>query len=131
MKHTVIVMHPRILFVLRLAVAIIIIQTLRFKFTGHPDSVYIFETVGMEPYGRWGIGVMELISGVLLLFKPTAKWGALLATGIMAGAVGMHLSLLGITVRDDGGLLFGTAVLTLVLSLVILYFEKRSANRAI
>ena len=124
-------MHPRILFVLRLAVAIIIIQTLRFKFTGHPDSVYIFETVGMEPYGRWGIGVMELISGVLLLFKPTAKWGALLATGIMAGAVGMHLSLLGITVRDDGGLLFGTAVLTLVLSLVILYFEKRSANRAI
>ena len=124
-------MHPRILFVLRLAVAIILIQTLRFKFTGHPDSVYIFETVGMEPYGRWGIGVMELISGVLLLFKPTAKWGALLATGIMAGAVGMHLSLLGITVRDDGGLLFGTAVLTLVLSLVILYFEKRSANRAI
>ena len=124
-------MHPRILFVLRLAVAIILIQTLRFKFTGHPDSVYIFETVGMEPYGRWGIGVMELISGVLLLFKPTAKWGALLATGIMTGAVGMHLSLLGITVRDDGGLLFGTAVLTLVLSLVILYFEKRSANRTI
>lgn len=110
---------------LRIIVAIILIQTLRFKFSAHPDSVYIFETVGLEPIGRIGIGILELIAGVLLLIPKTVWIGASLTLGIIGGAIIMHLTQLGIHVKGDGGLLFGTAVLTFVLSAIILYLYKK------
>lgn len=116
----------KIILVLRIAVAIILIQTLRFKFTAHPDSVYIFETVGLEPYGRIGIGVLELIAGILLLIPKTIWLGALLSLGLMAGAILMHLTQLGVEVKNDGGVLFYTAVLTFTLSAIILYFQRKS-----
>ncbi|WP_411894818.1 DoxX family membrane protein [Winogradskyella sp. A2] len=116
----------KIFLVLRIAVAIILIQTLRFKFTAHPDSVYIFETVGLEPFGRVGIGIAELIAGILLLVPKTIWLGASLALGIMAGAIVMHLTELGIEVKDDGGVLFFTAIITFVLSSIVLYSEKRN-----
>ncbi len=75
----------------RLVAAIILLQTLYFKFTASPESVYIFSTIGMEPWGRIGVGVVELIAGVLLLLSATAWIGAGLALGLMAGAIGMHL----------------------------------------
>ncbi|GAA4971257.1 DoxX family membrane protein [Algibacter aquimarinus] len=111
--------------VLRLIVAIILIQTLRFKFTAHPDSVYIFETVGLEPYGRIGIGILELIAGILLLVPKTVWLGALLTLGIIGGAIFMHLTMLGIEVNEDGGVLFYTAVLTFTLSAILLYLYKK------
>ena len=95
-------MQQRVLFFIRLIIAIVLIQTLFFKFTAHPDSVYIFTTVGMEPFGRIGIGVMELIAAVLLMFRKTVWLGAGLATGILSGAILMHLTQLGIEVQDDG-----------------------------
>lgn len=110
--------------VLRIIVAVILIQTLRFKFSAHPDSVYIFETVGLEPIGRIGIGVLELIAGILLLIPKTAWIGAGLTLGLIGGAIMMHLTQLGIEVKGDGGLLFGTAVLTFILSAIILYLYK-------
>ncbi len=109
-----------ILLALRIIVAVILIQTLRFKFTAHPDSVYIFETIGLEPFGRIGIGVLELIAGLLLLFRKTAWAGALLTVGLMAGAIMMHLTQLGIEVRNDGGVLFYTALATFVMSFILL-----------
>ncbi len=112
-------------FILRLIVAIILIQTLRFKFTGHPDSIYIFETVGLEPYGRIGIGVLELIAGILLLIPKTVWIGASLTLGLIGGAILMHLTQLGIEVNGDGGVLFGTAVITFVLSAIILYLYRK------
>ncbi|MDO1500241.1 DoxX family protein [Winogradskyella maritima] len=116
-----------IFLILRIAIAVILIQTLRFKFTAHPDSVYIFETVGLEPYGRLGIGVLELIAGILLLIPRTIWMGALLATGLMAGAIFMHLTQLGIDVKGDGGVLFYTAVATFLLSLAtFIYYRKES-----
>lgn len=110
--------------VLRLILAIILIQTLRFKFTAHPDSVYIFSQVGLEPVGRIGIGIAELIAGILLLFKKTAWAGALLTLGIISGAIMMHLTKLGIEVKGDGGLLFYTAIITFILSAVVLYIYR-------
>ena len=119
-------MKPKtILLILRIAVAAILIQTLRFKFTGHPDSIYIFETIGLEPIGRIGIGVLELIAGILLLIPKTVWAGGLLATGLMAGAILMHLTQLGIEVKNDGGVLFFTALITFVLSLTILWRERK------
>lgn len=111
--------------VLRIIVAIILIQTLRFKFTAHPDSVYIFKTVGLEPIGRIGIGILELIAGLLLLIPKTVWLGAGLTIVIIGGAIFMHLTTLGIEVNKDGGLLFGTAVFTFVLSAIILLLHKR------
>lgn len=110
--------------VLRVIVAIILIQTLRFKFTAHPDSVYIFEKVGLEPIGRIGIGILELIAGLLLLIPKTVWMGALLTLGIIGGAIMMHLTQIGIEVKDDGGILFFTAIFTFILSAIILYINR-------
>ena len=115
----------KIILVLRIAVAIILIQTLRFKFTAHPDSVYIFETVGLEPYGRIGIGILELIAGILLLIPKTVWAGALLTLGLIGGAIMMHLTQLGIEIKEDGGVLFYTALITFILSGIILYSYRK------
>ncbi|MCK8523923.1 DoxX family protein [Aquimarina sp. D1M17] len=113
---------------LRIIVAIILIQTLRFKFTAHPDSVYIFTKVGLEPYGRIGTGIIELIAGVLLLIPKTIWIGAMLTLGIIGGAIMMHLTKLGIEINNDGGVLFITAVATFVLSAVILWMNRKDVK---
>ena len=118
-------MKKRIPLVLRIIVAVILIQTLRFKFTAHPDSVYIFETVGLEPVGRIGIGILELIAGILLLIPKTVWAGATLTLGLIGGAIMMHLTQLGIEVKGDGGVLFATAVVTFILSGIILYIYRK------
>ena len=110
---------------LRIIVAVILIQTLRSKFTAHPDSVYIFKTVGLEPYGRIGIGVLELISGLLLLIPKTIWMGAILTLGLLGGAIMMHLTSLGIVVNNDNGTLFYTALITFFLTLMILYIYRK------
>jgi len=115
--------------VCRVAVAIILFQTLFFKFTGAEESKYIFSTVlnpQLEAYGRIGSGVVELIAVVLLLIPSTVWLGAILAFGTISGAIFSHLTLLGIEVKGDGGLLFGLAVTVFVLSAVILVIHRRA-----
>lgn len=113
-----------LLVVLRFAAALIMLQTLFFKFTASAESVYIFTQVGMEPWGRIGIGIAELVGALLLLYKPVSWVGALIATGLMAGAIGMHATLLGFEVMGDGGYLFFLAFVVLCCSLIILFFER-------
>lgn len=108
----------------RIVAAIILLQTLFFKFTAAPESVYIFTKVGAEPWGRIGSGVVELVAAVLLL-TPRFVWvGAVLALGVMAGAIVSHLTLLGIEVQGDKGLLFTLAVTVFVTSAVALYLHR-------
>jgi uncharacterized membrane protein YphA (DoxX/SURF4 family) len=109
---------------LRLIPAIILLQTLYFKFSAAPESVYIFTTLGMEPYGRIGSGIAELIAGILLVIPSTSVYGAVLALGIMGGAIMSHLTKLGISVMDDGGYLFGLAIVVALCSAVIVWLEK-------
>ncbi len=90
----------------RLIASFIMLQTLYYKFTASEESVFIFTTVGMEPWGRIGVGVLELIASVLLLIPVTVWAGSILAFGLMAGAMVMHVTLLGIEVKGDGGQLF-------------------------
>jgi len=111
---------------LRIVVAIILVQTLRYKFTAHPDSVYIFTSVGLEPYGRIGIGVIELISAILILIPKTVWLGSLLSLGIISGAILMHLTGLGIEINGDGGILFYMAILVFVLSFILLWVNRKS-----
>jgi DoxX-like family len=111
--------------VLRLIGAIIMLQTLFFKFTGAEESVYIFSTLGMEPWGRIGTGVMELIASILLLFPKTTVLGALLALGIMGGAILSHVFILGIEVQGDHGQLFLYALLVFFSALGLIYMHRR------
>jgi hypothetical protein len=111
--------------IVRLTAAVILLQTLFFKFTGAPESVYIFTKVGMEPWGRYGSGVVELIAAILLLSSCHCWLGALLALGVMGGAIMSHLTVLGIIVQNDGGLLFGLALTVAACSLVTLVLHRR------
>ena len=104
--------------------AIILLQTLYFKFTGAPESVYIFEQLGAEPYGRIGLGVVELITATLLIFKRTSFVGGLLGLGIISGAILSHLLVLGIEVQNDGGTLFILALTVFILCLITVILQK-------
>ena len=108
------------LWLMRLVVAAILLQTLFFKFTGAPESVFIFETLGAEPYGRIGSGIMELVASVLILVPSTVALGALLAVGLMVGAIGSHFTVLGIDIMGDGGLLFALALIVFFCAAVVL-----------
>ena len=105
--------------------AVLMLQTLYFKFQAEPESVYIFTKVGIEPWGRIGTGIMELIASVLILIPRTAWIGAGLGLGVMLGAIVTHLFLLGIEVQGDGGQLFFYALAVAVSCLFILYITRR------
>lgn len=117
---------PALDWILRLVPALILLQTLFFKFTAAPESVYIFSTLGVEPAGRIASGVIELIAGICLLYRPLAGFGALLAAGTMTGAILSHLTLLGIEVQGDGGQLFFMALITLACSVVVAWQYRRT-----
>lgn len=116
---------------MQLVVAGILLQTLFFKFTGAAESVYIFTAVGsyvhvpgVEPWGRLGSGVVELVASLLLLVPGTAALGALLALGVLGGAVLSHLFILGTEVQGDGGLLFALGVTAFVASAIVLVLRR-------
>ena len=109
---------------LQFVVAVILLQTLFFKFTGAPESKYIFETLGAEPWGRLGSGVAELLASVLLLTPATVVLGALLSLGVISGAIVSHLTILGIEVQGDGGLLFALACVVFLASLTIVWLRR-------
>jgi hypothetical protein len=113
-------MKRLIFWLLRIIPAAILFQTLFFKFTAAPESVYIFSALGAGAAGRIGSGIIELIAVVLLLIPRTSPWGALLGAGTMAGAIASHLLVLGIEVQGDGGLLFGLALTTFAFCIIIL-----------
>ena len=109
---------------LQLLVAGILLQTLFFKFTGAAESVYIFSTLGVEPWGRMLSGIVELAAAILLLVPATTTVGAVLAIAVMAGAIGSHLTVLGIEIMGDGGLLFGLALIVFIASAAILVLRR-------
>jgi uncharacterized membrane protein YphA (DoxX/SURF4 family) len=105
--------------ILRLVAAIIMLQTLFFKFSAAPESVYIFTTLGMEPWGRIGTGILELVASLLILIPRTTAFGAVLGVGLMGGALFFHLTKLGIEVQNDSGQLFIYALLVFVCCVIL------------
>ncbi len=116
--------NPIFIWIIKLAAVVILVQTLYFKFSGAEESVYIFTTLGIEPYGRIGSGVVELIASILILMPRTTLLGALLGLGTMAGAIFSHLLFLGIEVKNDGGTLFILAIITFLCCLLLIYNQK-------
>lgn len=118
-------MKHKIVWILRLTAAAILLQTLFFKFTGAPESKFIFSTLGVEPFGRYFAGFSELIASIMLIIPGLELLGAGMAIGIMLGAILSHVAVLGIVVQDDGGLLFALACVVLVASSFIVFLEKQ------
>ena len=112
--------------VLRGIAAVILLQTLFFKFTGAKESVYIFTAVGMEPWGRIGSGVVELIASILLVVPRTVVYGALISLAVISGAIFLHLTKLGIALPavDDKGELFALAVVVFLCSAGVLILHR-------
>ena len=108
----------------RVVAAVILLQTLFFKFTAAPESVALFTQLGVEPWGRIGLGIAELIVAILLLVPRTAWLGAIGGIGLMIGAIGAHLTTIGIVFNNDGGALFTLAVITLVSSAIALFIHR-------
>ncbi|GAB4022539.1 DoxX family protein [Spirosoma koreense] len=101
------------------------LQTLYFKFLAQPESVYIFSTLGIEPWGRIGSGLVELAASVLILMPRTSWIGAGLGLGVMLGAILSHLTVLGIAVQNDGGYLFFLAIDVAVSCSTILLLTRK------
>ncbi len=105
--------------------AVIFLQTLFFKFTAHPDSVLLFSTLGLEPFGRIGLGVVELITAILLLVPRTTALGGLVGMGVISGALLSHLTILGVNFNNDGGTLFGLAVVVFLSTAAVTLIKRK------
>lgn len=121
-------MKSKIILLLRIVAAIILLQTLFFKFTGAEESKFIFSSLGAEPAGRILSGVIELIASILLLVPSTQIIGAVISIGVMLGAVLSHLFVLGIVVQNDGGLLFSLALTVLFSCLSVILFQPEKTR---
>lgn len=108
--------------------AVLLIQSLFFKFTGAQESMYIFGQLGMEPYGRIATGIAELIIAVFLIVPKTSLIGAVLAIGVIGGAILSHLFILGIEVQGDGGLLFGLALIIFISCAISILLQRKKLN---
>lgn len=111
--------------IIRLVPVVIMLQTLYFKFSAAPESVYIFSKIGMEPYGRIGIGILELIASILILIPRTTLYGAVLGLGLMLGAIQFHVTKLGVDVQNDGGKLFYLAVTVAVFCILLIVINRK------
>lgn len=109
---------------LRLTAAVILAQTLYFKFMASEESVYIFSALGIEPYGRIGTGIAELIAVILILIPRTTLFGAVMGCGILVGAIFAHLFVLGIEVKNDGGTLFILALIAFLCCIALVFKDR-------
>lgn len=116
--------NPIFIWIVKIITVVILVQTLYFKFSAAEESVYIFSTLGIEPFGRIGSGIIELIASILILIPRTTILGALLGIATMAGALVSHLLFLGIEVKNDGGTLFTLAIIALLCCLVLAYNQR-------
>ena len=114
----------KLLLILRIIAAGILLQTLFFKFSGAPESIYIFSQLGVEHWGRFFTAVIELVVSILLLIPATSAVGALMSLGVMGVAIMSYIFILRIQVQNDGGTLFFLAVTVFLCSLVIVYFNR-------
>ncbi len=115
---------PILIWIVKSIAIVILLQTLFFKFSGAAESVYIFSKLGIEPFGRIGSGIVELIASVLIMIPSKSLLGAILGAGTMLGAILSHLLILGIEIKNDGGTLFILAIITFLCCLILIYNQK-------
>ncbi|MDA7882174.1 DoxX family protein [Akkermansiaceae bacterium] len=119
-------MNPILSWALRLVPAIILAQTLPFKFSGAPESKEIFTKLTEKAFGndsleelmRIGTGALELVCVVLLLMPKFCKQGAVLTIFAMGGALMSHTIFIGF--KGSHGTLAFLAFLALISCFVFL-----------
>lgn len=94
------------------------------KLTAAPATVFIFQKLGMEPSGRYGVAVLEIITLILILFPRTAWRGAILGCMLMFGAICMHLTMAQFSILGDNGLMFASAIVVFACCISVLVFHK-------
>jgi uncharacterized membrane protein YphA (DoxX/SURF4 family) len=122
--------HPVLFWIARIIAAVIMLQTLYFKFSGAEESIKLFTQLGVEPWGRIGTGVLELLASILILIPATVWMGSVLAIGLMAGAILSHVTVIGVF-RDDGGQLFFYAVAVLICAMFSFWSSKSQIPESI
>ena len=118
-------MKKVLFWLIRIIPAIIMMQTLFYKFTAAPESVALFSELGIEPFGRIVSGVIELIASILLFIPNKSFYGALIGFGIMIGAILSHLFIIGINFNNDGGGLLTPAIITFICCAFVLFEERK------
>ena len=109
--------------VAQLIAVVIMGQTLFFKFTGHPETIAIFEEKLNMPGGQYVIGIAELIACILLLIPTSVAYGALLGAGLMTGAIIGHITHIG---WEGNHLTLGImAIITLVSCISVLIIRRK------
>lgn len=124
-------MNNYLIWILRIVAAVIMLQTLYFKFSASEESVYIFSTLGVEPWGRIASGILELLAGILLLLPRTTVYGALIGAAVMIGAIASHIFILGYDIMNDGGQLFIYALVVFISCLSLIWNEKEKVLKLI
>lgn len=124
-------MNNYLIWILRIVAAVIMLQTLYFKFSASEESVYIFSTLGVEPWGRIASGILELLAGILLLLPRTTVYGALIGAAVMIGAIASHIFILGYNIMNDGGQLFIYALVVFISCLSLIWNEKEKVLKLI
>lgn len=137
--------------ILAIFCSVIFIDSLRFKFTNHPNTQEIFGRLnewaaglGAEGlfsqtglFSQYSIGAAELMASLCLLigilprFHRLQGFGALIGLAVMTGAISFHLfTPLGVDPNNDGGGLFVAACLVWVscFSLIIIRRKTLSAG---
>lgn len=118
-------MKKVLFWLIRIIPAVIMLQTLAYKFTAAPESVSLFTELGAEPSGRIASGVIELIASILLFIPNKSFYGALIGFGIMIGAILSHLFIIGINFNNDGGGLLTLAIITFICCAFVLFEERK------
>lgn len=132
--------------VMAIFMAVIFLDSLRYKFTDHPKTQVIFGLLdgwatGLGAAGLFGhtglfsqyvIGSIELLASTLLIvglhprFKHLQAGGALAGLLVMMGAVSFHLfTPLGTDPNHDGGGLFNAACTNLAFAALLLGVFRR------
>jgi hypothetical protein len=129
-NYTVQLLSPakrRLCWAAQIIAAVILAETLFYKFSGAAESIYIFNQLGAEPWGRYITGMIELIAAILILIPASCWVGALLTVSVMSGAILAHFTAIGISIRNDGGYLFALALITLLAALIVLFIRKEQS----
>lgn len=109
---------------LRIFIAYHLFETAYVKLSASQGAVDLFTMLGMEPYGRILMGIVELITVLLVLYSHTVGIGALLGAGSMGVVILYHLTKLGVVMNGDASL-FIIACAVFLASLALVIFERR------
>lgn len=84
----------------------ILVYNAYLKLNSNSGAIQLFSGLGLEPYGRFAIGLFELTAALLLLYPGTVKYGAVLGFILMTGVIFIHITKIGIALNGNYSFFF-------------------------